>query len=147
MINSFTIPISAAGPSPQYLYEMTSLAFDTKRNQLILHGGGPSRRELWTFHIKTRKWENREPSGEAPACMREAVYLPGPDVFLTYGDGLWEYSLPRNAWRKTAIAEPPMRAGQNRAMVYDDRRDLILLVLGGSGNDGKASVFALKYRP
>ena len=25
--------ISAAGPSPQYLYEMTSLAFDTKRNQ------------------------------------------------------------------------------------------------------------------
>lgn len=138
--------ISAAGPSPQYLYEMTSLAFDTKRNQLILHGGGPTRRELWTFDVRTRKWANREPSGDAPACMREAVYLPGPDVFLT-GNGLWEYSPPRNAWRKTAITEPPMRAGQNRAMVYDARRDLILLVLGGGGNDGKASVFALKYRP
>jgi hypothetical protein len=48
--------ISAAGPSPQYLSEMTSLAFDTKRNQLILHGGGPRRRELWIFDVKTRKW-------------------------------------------------------------------------------------------
>jgi hypothetical protein len=139
--------ISGPGPSPQYLYEMTSLAFDTRRNQLILHGGGPRRRELWTFDVKTGKWDDRQPSGEAPPCMREAVYMPGADVFLTYGNGLWEYSPSRNAWRKTAVTDPPMGSGQNRAMVYDAKRDLILLVLGGGGDGGRASVFALKYRP
>ena len=139
--------MSGPGPSPRYLYEMTSLAFDTRRNQVILHGAGASRRELWTFDVKTRKWENRQPEGEAPPCLREAVYLPGPDVFLTYGPGLWEYSPGHNRWRRTSIADPPLRAGQNRAMVYDARRDLILLVLGGDGDDGKASVFVLKYRP
>jgi len=139
--------ISGKGPSPQYLYEMTSLAFDTKRNQLILHGAGPNRRELWTFDVKTRRWENRQPDGEAPACLREAVYLPGPDVYLTYGAGLWEYSPSKNSWRRTAIPEPALRTGQNRAMVYDAKRDLILLVLGGGGDAGRASVFALRYRP
>jgi hypothetical protein len=139
--------MSAPGPSPQYLYEMTSLAFDSRRNQVILHGAGPRRRDLWTFDLKTRKWEDRKPSGEAPASLREAVYLPRPDVFLTYGAGLWEYSPSKNAWRKTAIAEPLLRAGQNRAMVYDAKRDLILLVLGGGGDQGRASVFALRYRP
>jgi len=139
--------ISSPGPSPQYLYEMTSLAFDTKRNQLILHGGGRERRELWTFDVKTRKWTNREPQGEAPQCMREAVYLPERDVFLTYGAGLWEYSPATNRWRKTEIADPAMRAGQNRAMVYDAKRGLVLLVLGGGGNEGRASVFALRYKP
>jgi hypothetical protein len=139
--------LSAPGPSPQYLYEMTSLAFDSKRSQLILHGGGPSRRELWVFDVKTRKWQNRQPAGSAPPPMREAVYLPGRDVFLTYGPGLWEYSPSNNTWRQTAIADPPLRTGQNRAMVYDAKRDLILLVLGGGGDQGRASVFALKYRP
>jgi hypothetical protein len=32
-------------------------------------------------------------------------------------------------------------------MVYDAKRDAVLLVLGGGGNEGKAPVFALKYRP
>lgn len=138
--------ISDPGPSPQNLYEMTSLAFDTSRNQLILHGAGPARRDLWTFDVKTRKWENRKPAGEAPPSLREAVYLPGPDVFLTYGDGLWEYSPSKNAWRKTNIPEPPLRAGQNRAIVYDAKQDTVLLVLGGRGDQGRASVFALRYR-
>lgn len=132
--------------SPQNLYEMTSLAFDTKRNQLILHGAGPARRELWTFDVNTRQWENRNPAGDAPAALREAVYLPGPDVFLTYGDGLWEYAPATNQWRKSTIPEPPQRAGQNRAMVYDPQGDTIYLVLGARGDQGRASVFALRYR-
>jgi hypothetical protein len=31
-------------------------------------------------------------------------------------------------------------------MVYDDKRGLSLLVLGESVNEGKASVYALRYR-
>lgn len=139
--------LSAQGASPQYLYEMTSLAFDTKRNQLLLHGGGPKRNELWAFDMKTRRWENRKPEGEAPPPLREAVYLPGSDVFLTYGPGLWEYSPATNRWRKTSVPEPSTRVGQNRGMVYDAATERILLVVGAGGDLGRASVYALRYRP
>lgn len=138
--------LSRPGPSPRYLYEMTSLAFDTRRNQLILHGAGPHRRDLWTFDVATRRWREHRPSGEAPpACLREAVYLPKQDVFLTYGAGLWEYAPAKDAWRRAPVPDPQLRAGQNRAMVYDPKRGLVFLVLGGSGDDGRASVFALRY--
>jgi hypothetical protein len=142
--------LSASGPSPQNLYEMTSLAYDSKRNQVILHGAGSKRNELWTFDLETRRWGARHPKvaagAEPPACTREAVYIPEQDVFLIYGDGLWAYSPDGNAWRKLDIAEPPQRAGQNRAMVYDPKRDLVLLVLGAGGNSGPASVYAMRYR-
>lgn len=142
--------LSKPGPSPQNLYEQTGLVWDSKRSQVILHGGGEKRDEVWTFDPKNRRWENRRPSvvsgAEPPACSREAVYLPGPDVFLTYGAGLWTYLPAENAWRKTGIPDPPQRAGQNRAMVYDAKRDIVLLVLGAGGDTGRASVWALRYR-
>jgi len=139
--------LSQGQPSPQNLYEMTSLAFDSKRDRIILHGAGKARDELWTFDLKTRRWQNMKPGGgAAPPCMREAVYLPGQDVFLTAGAALWAYKMSENAWHKVAIPSPPGAAGQNRAMVYDPQRDLILLVLGTGGDAGKATVYALRYR-
>jgi hypothetical protein len=42
--------------------------------------------------------------------------------------------------------EPRQRASQNRAMVYDPRQDLVLLVLGSRGDAGPAIVFAMRYR-
>ena len=142
--------LSGAGPSPQNLYEMTSLAYDSRRGQVILHGAGARRDELWTFDMKTRRWENRRPrvdgGGEPPVCGREAVYIPGQDVFLTYGAGTWGYFPAENLWRKLEIADPPGRAGQNRAMVYDAARDAVLLVAGAGGDDGRATVYAMRYR-
>jgi hypothetical protein len=140
---------SGPGPSPQNLYEMTGLAYDIRRNQVILHGGGAGRDELWTFDLQAGRWTNRVPrvqgGGVPPACTREAVYIPGKDVFLIFGSGLWEYDPAGNAWRKRDIAEPPQKAGQNRAMVYDAKRDLVMLVLGATGN-GEAAVYAMRYR-
>ncbi len=138
--------IDRDGPSPQNLYEMTSLAFDTRRGRLILHGGGARRDELWTFEVKTGRWENRRPSGTAPACQREAVYLPDEDVFLTFGAGTWAYSPASNTWSKLDIPDPPARVGQNRAMAYDARRNLVLLVLGEGEDAGRASVYAMRLR-
>jgi len=54
---------------------------------------------------------------------------------------LWEYSAAKNAWRRLAI--PFTSTGQNRAMVYDAKRDLVLLVLGV--NEGGAAVYGLRY--
>jgi hypothetical protein len=36
--------------------------------------------------------------------------------------------------------------GWNDALIYDARRDLILLVAGASGDTGKASVYALRFK-
>jgi hypothetical protein len=137
-------------PSPQNLYETTGLAYDSKRDRLILHGGGLKRDELWTLDFQTHRWRNMQPrsEGAAPACSREAVYLPHEDLFLTYGNGFWAWKPTENAWRRVEIPfdDPPPRAGENRAMVYDSQRVAILLVLGGGGDEGIAQVYALRYK-
>jgi hypothetical protein len=153
------------GASPQNLYEMTSLAYDSRRDRLYLHGAGKARDELWAFELKTNRWSPLKPTVSGPAgtlppvCNREAVYLPGQDVLLTSGadragrtiPALWEYAPGENVWRRMELAPPPgieprTAAGQNRALVYDTKRELVLLVLGTSGDRGQASVYALRYR-
>ena len=151
-------------PSPQNLYEMTSLAHDSKRDRLLLHGSGQERDELWAFDLKTHRWQNLRPKVAAPAgaappvCNREAVYLPGQDVLLTYGPApgqerqpaLWAYRGGENAWYRIALDPPPgieprAAAGQNRALVYDPSRDLVLLVVAANDR-AEARVYALRYR-
>jgi hypothetical protein len=152
-------------PAPQNLYELTSLAYDSQRDQVLLHGGGSKRDELWAFDLKTNEWKDLKPKVVAPAgaapprCNRESVYIPSQDVMLTYGPGpenrsgpaLWAYKVGDNAWYRVEAAAPPgidpvLAGGQNRALVYDPRRDVVLLVLGTRGDQGKAQVFALRYR-
>jgi len=137
--------------SPQNLYEMTGLAYDTKRDRLLLHGGGKDRNELWALDVARGAWEELKPQGPAPGCSREAVYLASQDVLLTWSRGTaWAYAPGENAWRAVTVAppagvEPARLAAQNRAMVHDPARDLVLLVLGLGGDQGKASVYALRY--
>lgn len=143
-------------PSPQNLYEMTSLAFDTKRQRLVLHGAGANRNELWILDVGSGRWSNLQPKGEVPSASREAVYLPRQDVVLICGSApedrnllaVWSWSPVQNAWRREPVsfsgAAPPRASGQNRAMVYDAQRDLVLLVLGT--NEGRASVYGLRYQ-
>jgi hypothetical protein len=154
------------GPWPQNLYEMTSLVYDSKRDRLILHGGGERRDELWAYRLPGEKWEKIEPSfapstgGRPPACYREAVYLPKYDVMLTAGQpggtrdpALYAYHLGENRWHKLNLPPPPGRTaadlvGQNRAWAFDAAHDLVLMVLGqGRGNLGTAQVYALRYDP
>jgi hypothetical protein len=156
--------LSGRQPSPQNLYELTSLAYDSRRDRLLLHGAGARRDELWAFDAQAREWRHLQPSVAAPAgapspaCNREAVYLPKHDVMLTYGPGggkkigpvLWAYEAGENAWHRILVDPPPgieprSAAGQNRALVYDARHDVLLLVLGAGGDQGRTSVFALRY--
>ncbi len=151
--------LSKGHPSPQNLYELTSLAYDSKRDVVYLHGGGKNREELWSFDMKTRRWRNLSPKVAAPegapppSCSRESAYLPGEDVLVTYGNSgdFWVYTPSDNSWRKVRVPTSGEslhgKVGQNRAMLYDAKRDLLLLVLGGRGGDvGQATVYALRYR-
>jgi hypothetical protein len=152
-------------PSPQNLYEQTSLAYDSQRDQVLLHGGGAKRDELWAFDLKTNQWKDLKPKVAAPAgaappiCNRESVYIASQDVMLTYGPApdkrsaaaLWAYKPGDNTWNRIDVAAPPgidprVAAGQNRALAYDPKRDIVLLVLGTHGDQGKTQVFALRYR-
>jgi len=149
---------------PQNLYELTALAYDDRRDRVLLHGAGKDRDELWAFDLRSNRWRNltprvARPVGAAPpACSREAVYLPDEDVLLTCGPAkgergtpaLWAYKGDDNAWYRVAIdppagIEPRVVASQNRALVYDPRRRLVLLVVGTGGDQGKARIYALRY--
>lgn len=148
-------------PSPQNLYEQTSLTYDSNRSQVLLHGAGARRDELWSFALKEKRWRNLAPTviapkeGKAPTCRREAVFLPRQDLLLVYAASsrdprtwtLWAYRPSRNTWEELAIAgEVPRRMGWNHALVYDARHDLILLVAGAGGDTGKAAVYALRFK-
>jgi hypothetical protein len=118
---------------------------------------------LWAFDLKSNRWQDLKPRVAAPAgtappaCNREAVYLPGQDILLTYGaapekpsaPALWAYQGRENAWYRIAL-DPPVgvgrqAAGQNRALAYDAARDAVLLVVG-THDRGDSLVFALRYR-
>lgn len=131
-------------PSPQNLYEMTSLAFDSRRDRLLLHGAGARRNELWSFDMRPARWNRLNPGGEQPPeASREAVYLPRQDALLICGPrDLWEYRPATDSWRRRADLPMPASGGQNRAMVYDAGHDLVLLVLGV--NEGGAAVYGLR---
>jgi hypothetical protein len=156
--------LGALKDSPQNLYESTGLAYDSKRNQLILHGGGARRDEVWTFDLCAGSWKKRDArvngGGAPPVATREGVYLPNEDVFLVSASGrdgeaqapdLWAYRVSEDTWYRQKVPLPENLgasrwSSQNRAMVYDAARDLVLLVVGTGGETGKAYVWALKYR-
>lgn len=145
------------GPWPQNLYEMTALVYDSRRDQLILHGGGRQREEIWTFSQKGG-WRRMDPRGRAPVCRREAVYIPEADVVFTSGTpageekpAFYAYRVEENSWVELSLEPPEGRReallGQNRGLVYDPLHRLVLLVLGERGGAGRAVIYALRYDP
>jgi len=157
--------LNSSGPWPQNLYELTALVYDSRRDRLILHGGGLRRDELWRFPLREKRWEKIEPQfapdmgGTPPVCRREAVYIPDDDVMLTAGQpanstepvSLYAYHVGRNRWYKLHIPPPDGKrpvdlGGQNRAWTFDPKHNLVLMVLGDRGGDqARAQVFALRY--
>ncbi len=156
--------LTKAGPWPQNLYEYTSLVYDSKRDQLILHGGGLNRDELWRFPLNTGRWEKLEPLFSAGTdgypvigCSREAVYLPDDDVFFTVGKpsddttepGFWAFRIENNTWYKLDLMPPEgwtlddMKRA-NRAWAYDPKHDIVFMVLGES-NTSTAALYGLRF--
>jgi len=156
--------LTIEGPWPQNLYETAALVYDSRRKHLILHGAGPKRDELWRFILEKGKWEKITPgfaagAGEqAPVCTREAVYLEKDDALLTFGGpggdrtkaGFWAYRVGENRWHKLDIQPPAGKTmnqmfSQNRGWAYDPIHDRIWMVLGLTGDMGRAEVYGLKF--
>jgi len=156
--------LTTEGPWPQNLYELTALAFDSKRNQLILHGGGQERNELWIFKIASGRWVRmnpvvKAPGGKPPVCRREGIYIPKEDVFLTCSyapgaadnPGVYVYRVEENTWHKVDIKSSPGGDVKNiimqrRAMSYDLRYNLVFMLFGKRpGALGNATIWAMRY--
>ena len=158
--------LSKGAPWPQNLYEMTALVYDSRRKQLLLHGGGEKRTELWAFSLDRGLWRkldadtSRLPENAPPVCRREAAYIPSQDLFFTCAyppgsheeAGVYVYRVGQNRWFRVDIPLPEgvsqsTIAGQNRAFTYDPKNNLVLMVLGRrSGSDiGSVAVYALRY--
>jgi hexosaminidase len=158
--------LTVKGPWPQNLFELTALVYDSRRDQLILHGGGEKRDELWRFPLKKKQWEKIEPSfapgagTQPPVCTREAVYLPDNDVFLTTGTpsgvesmtGFWAYKVDENRWYKVDIEIPEGKTMkdllvQNRGWAYDPIHDIVFMILGNRAGDmSEVDLFGLRYK-
>jgi len=155
--------LTRTGPWPQNLYELTALAYDTRRDRVILHGGGPERTELWIFNPETGLWRKMDPAvkggGGAPVCRREGVYIRSEDVFFTCGyapgssdnPAVYAYRVAENAWYRVEIpppegCEPWSIAQQNRSITYDPGHNLVLMVLGEKTGDlADAVVYGMRY--
>ena len=59
---------------------------------------------------------------------------------------MFEFTVPVGAKVPVAGIDPRVVAGQNRALVYDPRRRLVLLVVGTGGDRGTAKIYALRYQ-
>ena len=152
--------LTRTGPWPQNLYELTALAYDTRRDRVILHGGGAERTELWIFNLKTGLWRKMNPKvGGAPVCRREGFYIPSEDVFFTCGyapgssddPGVYVYRVGENAWYRLEIPPPEglekwSVVQQNRSITYDPGHNLVLMVLGKrTGDLADAVVYGMRY--
>jgi len=95
-------------------------------------------------------------------CLSQFRYIAYEDAFFTCGylpekpeeAGIYIFRVGENAWYRVDIAPPPgkkMRGvvGQNRAIIYDPKHNLVLMVLGelSSGGLDNAAVHALRYNP
>jgi hypothetical protein len=148
-------------PSPQNLYERTSLVYDPNSNQVLLNGGGAQRNELWSFDLKQKLWKKLAPrvissnGAQPPASGREAVFLPRENVMLSYAAStknlrqwtLWAYRPAHNTWEELNIAgQGQSRMGWNDALVYDPIHDVVLWVAGKESDNSKADVYALRFK-
>jgi len=126
-------------------YNGSQLVYDPDRAQIVLFAGYSGQtRDLWELDGTAKTWVNRSDPFNGPIqrqypslafdSKRGKVMLFGG---YTSSDGLvkqdtWEWSGTDSAWlpRTNANAKPPGR--QQGAMVYDSKRDQLLL-WGGSG--------------
>jgi hypothetical protein len=132
---------------PGLLGYANSAVFDTKHDALVVYGGHTGTDDIVTYEPATRRHRKMPTPGPRPpkASSRPMAFhagigqtvmlfdsksegdpaLPGPGHAET-----WLYDLGRDAWTRLA-ARLPFRLGMNYNLVYDPRRDLLLLVAGG----------------
>ncbi len=120
------------------------MAFDSKRNNIILFGGegyiGASPfilNDTWKYNSATQTWTKLTEAGPGRRLM-PIVYDSARDRIIGFGglsltqsfNETWEFNPNTNTWTNiTTTGVPPAGAG---SMVYDSLRDKVVLFMGAS---------------
>lgn len=128
--------IGDAGPS---LRSLGGVAYDTRRDRLVLYGGGTSPEcETDTWEWDRQRWERKDvlPAGicdhlamvyDAARAVVVTVGGQAPGVMLQAGTWQWD----GRAWTQVAPGEPPARV--HYAIAYDSTRERVVLFGGRTG--------------
>jgi hypothetical protein len=127
------------GPLPPQRPDFHGMAFDSKRNRLLLFSmAGENAGDVLAYDIESGKsaWLQAAGREKAAAPSRETVYLPEQDAVLIGArvqvDGRWcwlVYDCAKNAWHGLALAgDDPIEEGSfnnSIGVMYDPNRKLV----------------------
>jgi hypothetical protein len=137
---------SLAPANPPSHRSMAGVAFNTRRNTLVMFGGMGDElsRETWLYDFQANAWYNRTPPiGPSARYGAGMVYDPTSDNVLLFGGSgewmsqsrlsdTWEYNVSSNTWANvTASNVPPGRFGHG--MVCIPQEQALLVFSGDTG--------------
>lgn len=146
------------GPSPRFIF---AFAHDTKRNELLVHGGydGAFLDETWALSLRRRNgaWRRIVTTGPAPSPRDDhaAVYDPVGDRLLVFGGwsgqaylaDVWALTLGDDpAWRRIESTSPGPAPRRTPAAFYDPVAHR-MIVFGGYNGSGFGDTWALQLGP
>ena len=150
-------------PSPQNLYEQTSLALDTKRDQLLLHGGGDETGRALDLRPEDPALDESPAQGGGPRRRRPAGLPargrlpaePGCVPELRPGARKGHRSVGLSARRQRLVSHRHRATGGRRSARGgrpEPRRGLRsrprpgAVVVGTGGDRGTTKIYALRYQ-
>jgi len=122
-----------------------AMAYDSESDKVILFGGWADGRiyaDTWAYDYKTNTWTNMNPSESPPPRYQSAMaYDSESDRVILFGGyassgylhDTWAYDYNTNTWTRMNPSTYPS-ARNNFAMVYNSKRDIIILYAGYSGS-------------
>ena len=128
-------------PSARYSHAM---AYDSESDRVILFGGSDGMNYLsdtWAYDYHNNTWTNMNPR-TGPSARRDhaMIYDSESDRVILFGgygnsgylSDTWAYDFNTNQWvRMLPVSSPSSR--RDHAMVYDSRRDIVILFGGYNG--------------
>jgi len=126
------------------------MVYDSKTNQTILFGGGPT--ETWVYKFSSNSWTQKSTGTSPPSLYYHAmVYDPVNQKVILFGglnnqinDEFWEYDPSTNIWTElTPSIKPEARYGHT--MVYDSTNQKIILFGGNSAEGYREDTWVYDY--
>jgi hypothetical protein len=153
-------PVKGGPPSPGMGYE-TSLGYDRFAGAVIRWGGhnpgggGEQNAETWAYHLRTNRWELKEPNTSPPGvcCAQQNVFDSASNRFLRFpafsgshgwqwfreiylnNSTVWAYDLRNNEWRDLRPLPAP-RVAPLRCAAWESDHEVAVLFGGEGSNEG-----------
>jgi hypothetical protein len=117
----------------------TSVVYDAKNQCMVMAGGTHLDRALndtWTYDCKTRRWQRRAPVPEALEWPGMCYDSKRGVTLYAAAKAAYAYDAARDQWSQVGAGIPKYSAWNFYCnMEYDPGQDLVVLNVGGRGNE------------